>query len=144
MRWRAWRALGALAVGALVALVVDVRGSGAEPVIGPGLVRVEVDIRYSLFELDDLRVRRGTTVEFVLRNTDPIHHEFIVGDTDVHARHARGTEARHPPVPGEVSIPPHRVASTAFTFDEPGEVEYACHLPGHYRHGMRGTITVVG
>ena len=26
---------------------------------------------------------------------------------------------------------------------EPGEVEYACHLPGHYEFGMRGTITVV-
>ena len=28
-------------------------------------------------------------------------------------------------------------------FDEPGTVEMACHLPGHYDFGMRGEIDVV-
>jgi uncharacterized cupredoxin-like copper-binding protein len=28
-------------------------------------------------------------------------------------------------------------------FDEPGIVEMACHLPGHYAFGMKGEIEVV-
>jgi hypothetical protein len=29
-----------------------------------------------------------------------------------------------------------------YTFDQPGTLEYGCHVPGHYPAGMRGTITV--
>jgi uncharacterized cupredoxin-like copper-binding protein len=42
-----------------------------------------------------------------------------------------------------VSVGPGGVAATTYTFGEAGEVEYACHLPGHYAYGMHGTITVV-
>ena len=34
-------------------------------------------------------------------------------------------------------------AITTFTFEEPGTYEFACHLPGHYQYGMKGTIEVV-
>ena len=75
-------------------------------------------------------------------NTDPIGHELIVGDEATHARHATGSEAYHPPVAGEVSVPANSVASTVFRFDSPGHVEFACHLPGHYAFGMHGQIIV--
>ena len=65
-------------------------------------------------------VRPGTLVEFVVHNDDPIHHEFIVGDERVHARHERGHESAHPLVPGEVSVGPNDVGATFFRFDEPG------------------------
>jgi uncharacterized cupredoxin-like copper-binding protein len=29
-----------------------------------------------------------------------------------------------------------------YTFDQPGTLEYGCHVPGHYPAGMRGTIVV--
>ena len=32
---------------------------------------------------------------------------------------------------------------TTYVFDEPGDVEMACHLPGHYDFGMRGEVEVV-
>ncbi len=51
-------------------------------------------------------MRPGTVVRFVVTNDDPILHELIVGDDAVHARHATGTEAAHPPVSGEVSVRP--------------------------------------
>jgi uncharacterized cupredoxin-like copper-binding protein len=79
----------------------------------------------------------------VLVNHDPIGHEFIVGGPDVQARHANGHEAYHPPVPGEVSIPADGRAATSYVFHAPGPVEFACHLPGHYKYGMHGTIEVV-
>lgn len=112
-------------------------------VLGPGHVEIRLDIEHSLFEQEELRVYEGTHVEFVVDNGDPIGHELIVGDEEVHIRHESGTHASHPAVDGEVSVGPNDVAETGYLFDEPGEVEFACHLPRHYDYGMHGTITVV-
>ena len=103
---------------------------------------VDVGIRYSKFSFSTLHVRAGTLVRFVVHNDDPIHHEFIVGDASVHARHQAGTEASHPPVPGEVSVLPDDVGETFYRFDRPGRFEFACHLPGHYAYGMHGWVIV--
>ncbi len=111
--------------------------------LGPGLVTVEVGVEHSRFDIGALEVREGTTVEFVVRNDDPIDHELIVGTPDVHRAHAEGTELSHPPIPGEVSVRPGQVASTFYEFTEAGSIVYACHLPGHVAYGMEGTITVV-
>jgi hypothetical protein len=80
----------AVGVGALVTSVgYAVAASGSEPeALGPGVVRVEVGIENSRFALGPLRVQEGTLVEFVVQNDDPIDHELVVGDEDVHARHA--------------------------------------------------------
>jgi uncharacterized cupredoxin-like copper-binding protein len=117
--------------------------AAAKPVIGPGLVTVNVDIHYSHFSLSTLHVQPGTTVQFLVHNNDPINHEFIVGDAAVHKRHEQGhTELPHPPVPGEVSVPPGQVGETFYRFDQPGSYLFACHLPGHLAFGMRGWIVV--
>lgn len=126
-----------LAVGAFA-----IDGSGAEDVLGPGEVTVVLDVKYSRFSPDRIRVHPGTTVRFVVDNRDPINHELIVGDAEVHRRHETGTEPAHAPRPGEVSVPATGQAETAFRFDEPGDVLYACHLPRHFAYGMRGVVEV--
>ncbi len=112
-------------------------------VIGPGNLTVEVTIHHSHFDPDRIKVAPGSTVRFVIHNTDPINHEFIVGDAEVHRRHEAGTEPVHPPRPGEVSIPALTTAETTFGFQSPGSVLYACHLPGHFAYGMSGYVDVV-
>ncbi len=114
-----------------------------DPALGPGDVTVELHVEHSLFEQTEIRVVEGTRLRFVLDNDDPINHELIVGGPDVHARHALGTEARHPSIPGEVSVGPNEVGVTTLRFDKPGTFEFACHLPGHYEHGMHGVVEVV-
>ncbi len=140
------------AVATAVALAVGGAGYGVAalaagdptaPALGPGDVTVQVDVEHSLFSPASLSVVEGTRVRFVVVNGDPINHELIVGPPDVHARHAAGTEAEHPSIPGEVSVGPGATAVTTFRFDEPGTVEVACHLPGHYEYGMRGEVEVV-
>lgn len=124
---------------------VTALGAGAsddQAALGPGLVTVPIDIEHSRFGFEVLRVRTGTLVRFVVHNADPINHELVIGDEAVHARHSRGTEASHPPVPGEVSIGPGETGVTTFVFDEPGTVTFACHLRGHVEYGMIGEITV--
>ncbi|MET0422106.1 MAG: plastocyanin/azurin family copper-binding protein [Acidimicrobiia bacterium] len=112
--------------------------------LGPGSVTVQLDVEHSQFSPTHVVVHPHTTVEFVVVNHDPIGHELIVGDATVHAIHAAGHEASHPPRSGEVSVAPHARAATTFTFHEPGTVLFACHLPGHFEYGMHGTITIVG
>jgi uncharacterized cupredoxin-like copper-binding protein len=140
-------AVAALLVTAAVTGVGYAVASGLEDpeaaVLGPGDVTIEIDIEYSRFLPDRLTVAEGTRVRFLVVNGDPIHHELITGGPDVHIRHAKGTEADHPSVPGEVSVEPNGTAITTFSFDEPGVYEFACHLPGHYEYGMRGEIEVV-
>lgn len=118
-------------------------GSRPQPALGPGDVTVTIDVEHSRFLPDRLRVVEGTRVRFVVDNADPIHHELIVGPPELHDRHAGGTEAEHPSVPGEVSVGAGVRAVTTYAFDEVGTVEFACHLPGHYEYGMHGTIEVV-
>jgi uncharacterized cupredoxin-like copper-binding protein len=135
-------AVGLGGLAATVGYVVDAAGS-EEDALGTGVVRVEVGIEHSRFDLEPLRVQEGTLVEFVVDNGDPIDHELVVGDDAVHRRHADGTERRHPPVPGEVSVGPGDRALTFYEFGKAGTVVYACHLPGHVAYGMQGTIEVV-
>lgn len=136
MRTRA----SATAIGVLLGVAVL-----ASPVSGTIPLRtrtVEITIRHSRFSLAHLDVRRGERVRFVVRNTDPIDHELIVGPMDVQLRHESGREAHHGARDGEVSVPLFRTASTSYTFDHGGELWFACHLPGHWSYGMQGTIAV--
>lgn len=103
---------------------------------------VELTVQHSRFSADYLQVRPGETIRFVLRNTDPIPHELIVGDESVQAVHETGTDALHGDRPGAVSVAPGATAVTTFRFGPAGRLLFGCHLPGHWAYGMKGTIRV--
>jgi uncharacterized cupredoxin-like copper-binding protein len=126
-------------------------GAGLAGWMVPGIVGAEADVprvmltvRHSRFLPDRVAVAPGATVRFVVRNDDPIDHEFIVGPEAVHLRHESGTEASHGAVPGEVSLPAGETAETTYTFAGPGPVAFACHLPGHLAFGMQGQVVTAG
>jgi uncharacterized cupredoxin-like copper-binding protein len=123
--------------------VLAALGAGCASRDGDGPATVVVTVHHSRFQPAELQVRPGRTVRFVIRNSDPVDHEFILGDEAVQRRHERGTERRHDAAPGEVSVAAGGQAATTFTFPAaPGRLEYACHLPGHYAYGMHGLVTV--
>ena len=141
-----WARVGIAAATALLTVGAGtaVAGDGpAPPPLGPDPVTVVVDFEHSTMKPSSVRVRAGTPVRFVVVNRDPINHELIVGTPEVHDRHRDGTERRHRAVPGEVSVPALGRAVTSYTFETPGTVEMACHLPGHYDYGMRGEVEVM-
>jgi uncharacterized cupredoxin-like copper-binding protein len=132
-------AAAAVALTLLVGASAAYRGAAARA--NDGTVRIT--IRYSTFDPDRLAAEPGETVRFVLVNRDPIDHEFILGDERVQLVHEEGTEAHHPPRPGEVSVPAGETVVTTYTFpDARGELIFGCHLPGHYDFGMRGMVTI--
>jgi uncharacterized cupredoxin-like copper-binding protein len=144
-RWPWLVAAAAVAAGVATAgsAVAATNEDPPGPALGPGDVTVALRVEHSLFERTEIRVAEGTRLRFVLDNGDPINHELIVGGPEVHARHALGSEPRHPSIPGEVSVGPNEVGVTTLRFDEPGTFEFACHLPGHYEYGMHGVVVVV-
>jgi uncharacterized cupredoxin-like copper-binding protein len=104
---------------------------------------VELELHFSRFEPSSVTVPVGTPVTFVLRNTDPIDHEWIVGTAAVHERHRGGTEPVHDSRPTEVSVPALETRQTTVEFDDAGTYTFVCHLPGHEAYGMVGTVRVV-
>ena len=124
---------------ALVAAGIVFATTGADA----GHSEVTIGIRFSRFDLSAVTVRAGEPVTFRLENRDPIEHEWLVGDEAFHARHRTGTEAFHDSVADEVTIPAFAVRTTTVTFDQPGDYEFICHLPGHEQYGMKGIVHVV-
>jgi uncharacterized cupredoxin-like copper-binding protein len=105
---------------------------------------VVLTLHHSHFVSAPVHARPGQAVTFVIRNDDPIDHEFILGDPSVQRKHEAGRQREHHgEVPGEVSVPAGTERRTTFRFaGDLDRVEYACHLPGHYAYGMHAWVTV--
>jgi len=132
-------AAAAVALVLLVGVAAASRGAAARATNGA----VRITIHYSTFDPSALAVQPGETVRFVIVNTDPIDHEFILGDERVQLVHEKGTEAHHAPRPGEISIAAGETVVTTYTFPKAsGSLIFGCHLPGHYDFGMRGIVTI--
>ncbi len=124
----------------LLAIVPALASCGTGTVVGP--LRIEILIHYSHYGPAAISVPAGRAVTFVLRNEDPIDHEWIVGDAALHERHRTGTEEHHDARPTEVSIDALTTRETTVTFASPTTLTFICHLPGHEAFGMVGTLIV--
>jgi uncharacterized cupredoxin-like copper-binding protein len=135
------------ALGPVVAAAAGIFLAAALP--GSGVSRdpdpqtITLTMHHSRFLPAHVIVRRGTTVRFIITNSDPIDHEFILGDEAAQRRHETGTEPAHGAVPGEVSVPAGGVGETTYTFTRTGALLIGCHAPGHYDYGMRGWVQVI-
>lgn len=140
---------GATVVVALAAAIMVGRmgwaglGAWARSKPAPAVRTIAVAIHYSHFSPALVSIPAGTTVRFVIRNTDPIDHEFIVGDPALQHQEEVGTDTVHDgDVPGRVSVPAGTTRSTTVVIPRAGPLLFACHLPGHYAYGMYGTIRI--
>jgi uncharacterized cupredoxin-like copper-binding protein len=102
---------------------------------------------------DDLRftpaiieVGEGETVKFVLRNAGQSQHEMVLGTRkalDAHAAAMRKFPQMRHDEPHMTHVAPRQEGSIVWTFNRPGEFDFACLVPGHYDNGMIGRIRVV-
>ncbi len=131
------RRVATLASSALGALTLLAAGScGGKPA-----APTEVHARLSEYriELDRSSVPAGP-VEFTLTNVGKIKHEFLVelpGAVN-QPLEAGGRTARVP------SVDPGQTVRLAWTFDQEGQYQLACHIAGHYEAGMFTTLNVSG
>ncbi|MBF6606565.1 MAG: hypothetical protein IVW53_13405 [Chloroflexi bacterium] len=81
-------------------------------------------------------VKQGETITFDVTTMGMTSHEFMVGAAADVAANVAGT-------PEVADIAMMQTKSLTYTFNGPGPFAFACHAPGHYEAGMRGTIVVV-
>ena len=124
------------AIAATAAIAAAVVARTRDPIVIP------ITIHYSHFDPATVRVPAGLPITFVITNTDPIDHEWIVGDAATHERHRTGTEPVHDARPTEITIPAGTERRTTVTFAASGSELFICHLPGHEAYGMVGTVVI--
>jgi len=105
-------------------------------------VRAADNMRYTPASIT---VRRGETIEFVVKNTGKLAHEFVLGDAKELKEHAE-VMRRYPTMehddPNMAKLAPGGTANLIWKFTRAGTVEFACLVPGHYEAGMKGHIRV--
>ena len=133
----------------VAALAGAALAAGAVLVVAPGGAAgprtITVTAHHSRFAPDRMTVQPNSTVRFVVHNSDPIDHEFIIGPPETHDLHERGTPHVHTGVvPGEITVPAGATVETTWTFGPSGSpaVAYGCHLAGHWAYGMHGLATI--
>jgi uncharacterized cupredoxin-like copper-binding protein len=138
---------GRLALFGGIALSLGLAGIAAAWVQAPGLTdapaTASIRIHFSKFSPTEVVARAGVPITITLVNTDPIAHEWLVGDSSFHERHRTGTEPEHGQRLTEVSLAAGARATTTVVFDVPGDYLFICHLPGHEAYGMVGVLRVL-
>ena len=137
---RVGRAATGLGLGLAVAVLTGIAANAVARSDDP--IEIAITIHYSHFSPDSVTVPVGRPVTFVITNTDPIDHEWIVGDAALHERHRTGTEPVHNARPTEISIPARSERKTTITFTAADTLQYICHLPGHEAYGMVGVLNI--
>lgn len=97
------------------------------------------------FEPAQMQVRTGEAVEFVVRNTGKIRHEFFLGDEKAQQDHEMemaqmgGMPADEP---NGIVVEAGQTKTLRHTFSAAGGIIAGCHETGHYAGGMKANITV--
>jgi uncharacterized cupredoxin-like copper-binding protein len=100
------------------------------------------DMRFHPGRID---VRQGETVKIVVKNGGAMLHEFVMGDKKTLDEHAAlmlkfpGMEHDEPYM---AHVQPGAAQTIVWTFNRPGDFEFACLIAGHYQAGMVGRIKV--
>ncbi|MEW6406406.1 MAG: hypothetical protein AB1649_31870 [Chloroflexota bacterium] len=113
---------------------------------------VEVQITLTEFGIESsvTEFETGVPYHFVVTNAGTVEHEFMImppltqDDMNMHMDMAALDEMALAMVEA-ADLPTGATASFDFTFTEPvstGELEFACHTPGHYEANMKLPIVV--
>lgn len=113
---------------------------------GPTVRTVSIVMSDSMrFAPDDIPVKQGETVRFVLRNEGRMLHEMVIGTKTSLEEHAalmrRFPDMEHGE-PYMAHVAKSESTEIVWHFNQAGEFSFACLIPGHYEAGMVGRITV--
>ena len=154
MRVKTAFVVGVLTTAGLVAIAI------AAPVQKVNLTMTEFK-----FAPNTVALKAGTAVEVVLVNAGAIQHEFMLypvpgsmamtmdmdtyGAENTYFQNIGPVEVAYPgKKPSATSrlervmVDPGQRVTIRFVAKKTGTFEFACHIPGHYEAGMKGTLTV--
>nr|WP_275098394.1 cupredoxin family protein [Sedimenticola hydrogenitrophicus] len=97
------------------------------------------------FTPSNIRVNKGETVRFFLKNQGKVAHELVIGTQDEFNKHAammrqmpgmKHTEANL------INLNSGQSGALVWQFTQSGSVDFACLQPGHREAGMVGKVAV--
>ena len=97
------------------------------------------------FAPDTLSFKEGETVRFIVKNQGNLLHEMVIGtraELDAHAAVMEKFPNMAHDEPYMAHVDPGKQGGLVWTFNRPGDFEFACLVAGHYQAGMKGTISV--
>lgn len=106
-------------------------------------VRMTDNMRFSP---DRIQVKQGETVRFSFRNDGKLMHEFVLGtkkELDEHAALMKKFPNMEHDEPYMAHVAPGKRGEIVWTFNRPGDFDFACLIAGHYEAGMVGKVKVV-
>ena len=92
-----------------------------------------------------IEVKQGETVRIVVTNRGRMLHEFVLGtkkELDEHAALMMKFPNMQHDEPYMVHVPAGESGQMVWTFNRPGEFDFACLIAGHYQAGMVGKVKV--
>lgn len=105
-------------------------------------LRMSDDMR---FTPNRIQVRQGETVRLVVVNTGKVLHELVIGSAEelkAHAEMMKKFPNMEHDEPYMAHVDPGKRGEIIWTFNRPGEFEFACLIAGHFEAGMVGKIVV--
>ncbi|MBA3591221.1 cupredoxin family protein [Methylibium sp.] len=99
------------------------------------------------FTPEKLEVKQGETIRFVVKNAGAVMHEFVIGtkkENDAHAEMMMKHPGMEHDEPYMAHVAPGKTGEIVWTFNRPGDFDFACLIAGHYQAGMVGSILVAG
>ena len=107
---------------------------------------IKIDMSDAMrFFPDQIRVKRGDTVRFALRNSGQMPHAMVIGTMDELKQKAAAAKKNAETAERDaeaVHVEPGGTGRLVWHFPRTGEFYFACLVPGHYDAGMIGTIVV--
>ena len=141
-------------------------GSGEPGKASEASRTITVEMYDNYYEPEEITVKPGETVRFVVENKGSLVHEFNIGTPAMHESHQKemmmmvehgviqGGKLNHNMMemdmgndqsmkhddPNSVLLEPGESQEIVWTFTEKGDIEFACNVPGHYQAGMYGDV----
>ena len=108
------------------------------------VIRIDMSDAMRYFP-DQIRVKRGDTVRFLVRNRGQLPHEMVLGtmeDLKKHATQMKQSSAMEHDEANVAHVAPGATGRIVWQFTKAGEFYYGCLIPGHFDAGMIGTVVI--
>lgn len=150
-------ALSVAVFSALPAFAAESSGHESEPNFGHPANASEANRTIKVtavdlaFKPDSVTVKRGQTVKFVVTDKGKLTHAFVIGPKSEQKEHDKEMREMTPAQRRKemaksrngMLLDPGQTKALTWTFDTArDQLQYACHVPGHYQAGMYGTIRI--
>ena len=128
---------------------------------------IEIKMYDNYFEPNEIKIRKGETIKFIVSNYGELVHEFNISTKEMHIKHqpemmkmveheilladridkekmkemAKKDHSMAHSHSNSVLLEPNKSAELIWKFSADTNLEAACNVPGHYQDGMIAKIS---